>query len=60
MVTGQPNESSLRRGLEDGAALVIQKPFELSDLEAVLGSLRSDPTGRSLRASSSAGAWDRR
>lgn len=56
MVTGQANEESVRRGLEDGAAMVLQKPFELSELNAVLGSLRMDPTGRSLKeAARSAG-----
>jgi len=51
MVTGQANEGSIRRGLEMGAAMVMQKPFELQELKDVLGSLRSDPSGRSLRES---------
>jgi len=52
MVTGQANERSIQRSLETGAAMVMQKPFELHELQAVLGSLRSDPSGRSLRESS--------
>lgn len=61
MVTGQANEGSVQRGFEDGAAMVIRKPFELHEIKAVLGSLRSDPTGRSLRESArSAGVADAR